>query len=459
MGVLYLFFVPNSSLFGITYVSYNKNIKSQNVDSASIQKVVLNSRAFNVDVVDSNDSTISAKVRCNVFGFVMKQNKDISVTTDVESGVLTISVKEPYGAAVLNNSYIELYLPNKTFDLQLNNYMAKTSVSTAAKINNLKYKTNNGNFEIKSGKVLGKLDLDFGNANFTISEGVETNNNDVDLKITTGKFYSQSKLGEINIKANKRGVVEIKECTKLTEEIKSAGGRIKIGTVGNVNVVTSDTNLYFDKINSGAVISLTGAGNVNIKEINGISTIETANGKIFVEIANSTLNLKSIHGNIIVKKAYLSTVAKNSYGDIDIQFADEAESYNTNTNSRNITTETKNGKITINGVEHINLLITGSGRANVTFNNVYGKNQMVAKDRGSLNVVVDKNAKYMLKTSAKGSVNVNLAQTTEYSGYKTNTERITYVNCLESEYNESLDAALVVTADKGNIYLVDTNFI
>jgi hypothetical protein len=138
VGVLYLFFVPNSSLFGITYINNNKKLSSLKYDKEDVTEVVLNSRAYEINILTSSDSNIYTEVKSHSFGFVLTKNEVCDIKATLTNNILTLNVIEPYGLATPNNSEINLYLPaNKSFDLTLINKKAKIILDTDIKINNL----------------------------------------------------------------------------------------------------------------------------------------------------------------------------------------------------------------------------------------------------------------------------------------------------------------------------------
>ena len=74
VGVLYLFFFPNSSLFGLTYVRGQEPIDSNTYSTEKITKVVLNSTNFDVNVVEVSGDKISLKAFSNAYGFGLTKN-------------------------------------------------------------------------------------------------------------------------------------------------------------------------------------------------------------------------------------------------------------------------------------------------------------------------------------------------------------------------------------------------
>ena len=96
---------------------------------------------------------------------------------------------------------------------------------------------------------------------------------------------------------------------------------------------------------------------------------------------------------------------------------------------------TKNGKVTADNVYNANVTISSKGRADLTFNEVLGENNIVGAN-GEVNVKVSKDAVYTLKTSSeKGKVDVNLAQL-PVGGYQERTEKVTHVNTSSESSNK-----------------------
>lgn len=462
VGILYLFFLPGSSLFNITYINKNDVFESHKYEQSSVSRIDLNSRAYEVNIVETEEDEISLKVYSNSFGFVLKKNSNVEISSKIQNNILTFNIIEPHGFATQGNSYIELKLPaNLNIDLNLTNKKAKTTINSEnLKINNLTYKTETGDFYMLKGSILGELNLNIAKGDFNIDKNVVTSNNDVNLKLTSGKFNaSNAAFEDVRILQNKRGVISIKECVTLNEILASAGGRISIEKVAHINVSTSDTNISIGTVDHGAIIDLTKSGNIKIGTLNASSVITTYDGSINIGESNSVLTVSSNSGNIKISSAKLEISANTNYGDISIHFAEDAQSYLDNNQSRVLHARIKNGKLTATGVEHIGeadadngIKISGNGRAYITMKNVYGTNQ-VSGNNGEVKVVINKDSSYELTTSSKsGGVRVNLTQTTEYNGYTTKEIRTTKVNCDSSTNN------FTVSTNQGNLIVLDTNF-
>ena len=467
VGVLYLFFVPNSSLFNITYVNHNIIKESNKYNQDLISKIELNSRAYNVRVLSTEESTIYVKAHSNSFGFVLKDNSNLDIHSKLDNTVLTFNIDETYGFAARNASYVELYVP-KDFevDLTLKNKKAETKIGGDITINNLKYTTDKGDCDFEKGTINGTITLNLGKSDFRLHDSVTTNNNNLNLSLTSGSFKANiATLSDVTILSNARGVISLNECENLRENAQNAGGQIYVNKVQHLNITAGDTIIKVGEVTNTASVNLTKSGSITVDNLTGISTFVTNSGNINLGTTFSPLTLQSESGNINVANAFKTVAVKVNYGEAKIQFADEALSYLDENSSRVLNASVKNGKLTAYGVEHIGtpeentqttidggVKITGNGRVYINMKNVYGKN-LIAGNNGSVNVVVDKDAEFMLKTSSTaGSVRVNLTQIPEYNGYTTRELRTTNVNC-----NSSTNL-LTVNSNYGSLTVLDSNF-
>lgn len=459
IGIMYLFFLPGSSIFNITYINKHNIYKSLEYESTGVYKVELNSRAYEVNIVETKSSNISLDVHSNSFGFVLKKNKDVAISSTLRSGVVTFNIAEPHGFATSNNSVINLYIPEDLeFDLNLANTKATTNVNlNTSKIKNLNYSTQKGNFKFISGSITGTLDLNVGNSIFKIEENVKTNKNNVSLKLSTGRFIAESSsLGHVSINANERGVIIIKNCQTLEENIKSAGGQISIETVSNVNISTSDTIIKINTVTDGATIDLTDSGNISIDDLSGITVLTTNSGNINLGATHSTTVLKSNSGNIYVGLADRSVDVTSHSGSVSVNFNTELD-YSHLLNARSLTAKIGNGSLVATGVQHLGTIdeeeginIYGKGHVTVYMDDVRGQNS-VTGNTGNVHIVVNHDSKYILSTqSSTGNVRVNLCQISEYGGY-------TYKHFVSKNINcSSSDNSLFVTTTSGNLTIVDT---
>ena len=475
VGVLYLFFVPNSNLFNITYINLDATHKSEKYSTDSISEISVNSRAYNVNVVSTEEDKISLEVQSNSFGFVLTKNQTVQISTSIKNNVLTFNVKEPYGFATSNDSTIKLYVPrNQSFDISLSNKKALTQINDKSlTIKNLTYSTHKGDLKLNNLTINGNLNLNLNKGECVLASTVKTNKNNVYLKLTTGRFTSpNSVLGNIYITQNNRGVITLGECADIEEFKPSAGGQLTAKKVSLINVDASDTIVNINEVLHGAIINLSGGGRVNISILNGDSRITTNSGSIVINKCLSDTTVYSDEGNITVKEAMKSISTKTNYGNINITFAEDAPHYSSSEQypSRVLHAIIHNGKLVAKGVEHIGynnktvtsnseatqgIVVTGKGRVYIQMNDVCGDNNIVGKN-GNVTVIVNYSSVYKLTTNpdkpTKGSVRVNLLQISRYKGYRTKSEVTTYVNSSQSNYKNTL----TVLTSTGDLTILDT---
>ena len=77
VGVLYLFFIPNSSLFNITYINHHKKYNSKLYTPSEINHIVVNSRSYDVVVEATDNDQIKLEVDSRSFGFVLTKNQNL----------------------------------------------------------------------------------------------------------------------------------------------------------------------------------------------------------------------------------------------------------------------------------------------------------------------------------------------------------------------------------------------
>lgn len=481
VGILYLFFIPNSSLFNITYINHHKTIKTENFAGSEISKIDLNSRSYNVKILSTDTEYIYSKVYSNSFGFVLKKNSEVKVETSLSNNVLTINVTEPHGFATKNDSYIEVYIPETSeLDLDLSNLNAKTTInSEKIKIKNLTYTTENGDFDFNKGEISGNLTLDISKSSFKINENVKTKTNNVVLRISKGKFYANSsKLGDINVLENTHGIISVNECGLFELDIESAGGSISISKASRLNIITSDTNVKVDEIISGANIELTQSGKVSINKLCEYSTIKTNSGDINISTCLNTLIAHTDSGNININNAQKTISIKTNSGNAVVNFAENASNFiETDTEkSRTLYATIANGTLTATGVQHIGvpnentpetitgITITGSAHVSLKMNDVKGKNK-IEGNNGTVTVVANDNSKYALSTnSSNGKVRVNLLQISQSGGYTDLNHEPIYVNhkpcescnnCKNSAICENSVNTLIATSTHGSLTILD----
>lgn len=451
VGVLYIFFVPNSSIFNITYVSHNKLIDSKEFTVDAVQEIKINSNRFDVVVVESETSNASLKVYDNCFGFTLVKNKEVKIDAKAINQVLTFNIQEPTGAVLTNRSYIELRIPKGATNLNLSfeNKKAETKIDSNINIKNLSYSTRSGNLWLDKCSISGDINLNLTKATCTLGSGLQLDENSVILSLTSGSFDAKThskSLGDVTIINNEYGKISLHKCKTLRCEIPVAGGIIEGNEVSSAIVVTTDTHISIQNITNGASIKL-GSGNINITTLNGETNLVTTSGNIKVDSAISSVTATSTSGNITIHNANqkINTITDN--GIILVHFLDNAET------KELISTINANGKINADGIHKAEILISKNGRANLVFSDIIGKSEILGNS-GDVSVKVNTESRYQLETfTSSGDVKVNLAQIANFNGYTDKDPEPIQVNGFVGDSNY-----LYVKTNSGNLTVLDSLF-
>ncbi len=431
IGLLFLFFVPSSSIFGITYISYNEtyySTKYSPTDISSLSEISVNSRSYTVKVVKASSNYLSLRVYCNSIGYVLEKNSEVSISSTYDSGSLTFDITEPYGLTSTGSSYVELLVPESiSVKLNLTNKSADTTIDTTnITISDLYYSTESGDLDIKNCTITGTLDLDLYAGDCDIYKDVtlnETTANSVNLALSSGSFDSSANattLGTVTVSANTRGVIKINACTNFNENVSTAGGRVEITTLDTGDIKTSDSNIYITTVSNGLTIVLTGSGKVNITNANCGCSITTNTGDISITNATYSLVLETGDGNIVVSNAIRRVTATTSDGNISVYFQDylDAEqqttySYSTDNYYRAFVASTSRGKIVATGVDNASVNISDKGTLSLYMHDVLGSSSVVGNS-GAVKVVVADTAVFNLTTkTSSGSASILVSQSNE----------------------------------------------
>ena len=446
VGLLFLFFVPSSSIFGIAFISYNDRYISNSYEIEDVDKIILNSRSYDIEIESTKSSKISARVENHSLGYVLKKNSQLILKEDFTNGILTFTINEPYGAAFKNNSQITLLIPNaakdKSLDLSLENKNADVLFDDEkVTLRNLAYKAENGVVKLKKVNIKGSLNLDLNKTNFNLSSDCVLNNCNVNLKTTTGKFNaSKSNINNLVILKNERGVILLDSCSTIIQSETTTGGRIEANKVDTISFTGSDTNIYIEEVTTRASISMlnSGSGKIEINKLSGIADIVTGKGDI--TIRNCTNNLTTLTtlsnngGNITIYNAYNKVFAETSTGNVNVSFADDASSITQdNKNTRYFKGITETGKIVANGLNRTDIEIKENGSAELTFKHFEKDLSLIntiQSKSGNVYVKVDSRSAFVLNSYTKsGNSRINLLQTEKYKGWTENeikNEKINY---------------------------------
>lgn len=462
IGVLFMFFFPGKSLFGICYISQNERKTSKMFSTTDnvINLVELNSRSYDIDVISTDGDDVYAYVYFNSFGFVAKKHSVGAINATLNDAKLVINIAEPYGACIPNNSKITICLPKSaTLNLKLNNKNALVNFDdTKLKINNLTCKTERGEFRLKQGEIFGTIVADLNRGDFKIEKAFKLNNNDVTLNTYSADFLAEeASFGNFVVKSNNRARVKLKNCESFNFSLKQgeqAGGSVAIDTVGNITIVSTDTNVDINTITANGVIELTKNGKINIGTISAVSSVKTHNGDIDIVKATASLTLTSTNnGNITLVNSTASLTARTNYGNITLKFDETTPSNKENAHVRMANLTTISGKVTVVGADCVNIKITGSGQADVRMHDVNGKNNTIEANSGFVYVQFADNAKFKLTTNSKSGIsNVNYTARNNLgeSNYEQTGETSFLINTTTENNN-----SLTITSNSGNIKVRD----
>lgn len=465
IAVFYLFFVPGSDLFGITYISKSEVLDSLSYEITGVTKIIVKCNSYDVNIEKTKTNSSYLKVYSKSFGFGLKQNSVAQLKANLDSGILTYEITEPQGLISKNDSVITLYLPadSSNVDLQFDNNSSKINVNDEISVDEIIYNSNSGGLNLNSGSILGDLSITSDNADIDISEYyVVDTETDLHLSLSKGKFNAPyTKFKNVNIISNERAVIVLKECENLQGNNLTAGGKLEIENLGGVDFSSTDTNLKIKNLIGLGSIDLTMSGKVEIENTLFNPTIKTNSGTIKIENAFNSLLLESKSGNITVNKATLHVKATTENGKIYINFDNETltnEPYQSNVLSADAEIKIVNGSANIIGADNINLVIDGSGHADVNMKDIKQDNDIQVKN-GSLNLVVNKDSLYTLTThiTGNGNINVNLSQL-PIGGYNGKAFNTIEVNSNEYDSNDYISGTnnLSVTATDGDINILDT---
>ena len=459
VGLLYLFFVPNSSMFGITYVSYSNKYQSKMYDKSVVQNIELNSYNYDIILTTSNSDNVYAIVKAKSFGYTLKENSKLEIKSEVVAGTLKINITEPNGLVFSNGSSIELLIPKDfTPNLKITNNKATTDIESGAiTLQDFTYETKAGNLNFNYGSVAGEMNLNLNKAKFNLSSKINTTETTANITLTSGQFNAPNHhFKTINVLSNTSGLVNVKSCTSFNSQSKSAGGKFNIiDTVESVAIESSDTNIEIGTLKGGS-IKLTESGKIYIKKIQGMVILQTNSGSITVDEATSEFTTISENGDQLIKLATQQITSDSTYGNISITFATPQTEEEESTFNLSAIATTKNGKITLNGVDKLTVGIVenGTGRADIKMRKVTGQN-IIDAQRGSVNVTIPQTEIYWLTTesTAGGSVHVNVGQFA-VNGYNTQTKTTNLI----SYSTEPIATAnsLIVTTTSGSITILDS---
>lgn len=348
----FLVLVPNTSIFGIKYISLKDNeivdkvnahdLKFNQYKDIYIDTSYNNSGRTNVSILTTKEvATSQIVLKENHKGFIHTDARDKFELTVQESGTsLYISLIEPemnfislslrttlflYVHTTENLEDINYHVVTNTGSVILGDKHKDVGVPLALTAQNLEVKTESGSLNIKrdativsslkftsnSGGVNFEADSNVGEIEFITETGkIKTKNFtnpscDVNIKTNYSKMTIGNVAGNVHVDSV-RGVIEIGDIVgNLVGESNIDSASVKTGKIGgNVSFIKETANfiLNLEEVNGYCNIS---AGNksITIGKLKGQALITTNGGEINVGKDASNTNkmtLQSNSGNIII---------------------------------------------------------------------------------------------------------------------------------------------------------------
>lgn len=496
----YLFLVPNSSLFGVKYIS-NKSAKYYQLGeySTAINTIEIKTNKYSVDVlVDKDIEQIQVYQKNDLAGLVLKKKykTGLKYEYDTVKNKLTIQTEETTGWVGFGASHIEVMLPDvcvnentnlivsagKKSDVEIDGaekqinslsvsvYRGDVAVDNV-KIKNLKLNANNSNiaFGEKLGSVINTVKLDIGNStvNFLKCGGGETEISKVkkeerEINVANVSFNIEKlEIGGMS----KDGLVKLIKCNEIGStgypDNRISGGKIECVYVRDtVQVASKDCSVAVRDVDGMCNFSSNGYGGLKISgKANAVVNANSSQGDIYVNRLNADgCNFSTNSGSITIKNATQSMQIISTSGDVDVKFAEDVGECGSGSNYRSISNlRVKNGSVKIEGLNYIKLEVDNGGKADIKlkYKRVLGKNEINLKS-AKLTTIVPKNEGVTVNATCKNTALLFHVGTIEsHNGEKFTGQYIETVYSGTPETNPTLK----LNCDGGSATLISDDLI
>lgn len=475
----FLFFYREGNIFGIQYISRDNVLyaRSSGVEISDIETIKVDSYKYDVYIkVNPSVSTVVGAMRNKVFGYAKMSSAvfDFKVQYEKGSKTLIFDSVQPRGWLNSKDSYIEIAIPESLKDTNIN----ITSTTSKADVNiggdkvlniaSLDVTTKSGDVVIKNVNIANKIKADIGSGIMYIDEKCATTD-DIDCILSVGsgtinftKFNVDNfVLGTTEIKKNAKGKIGILKTSELiTVGNINGGGLVQVGEVSRVDFESKDTDVAIDCINGEVTDALstsrivsTGLGDVKINSAKCNLEIDAHNGNIYLNTCLGVVNLITNQGDIRMDNAFKMVSASTAYGNININYSDAAPDYmdsdiNDSNKNRAVVATTKNGHISISGLQNGYIEAQNKGRISLKYDKVVGTNKISA-NIGAVNIVVPNPALedpaniYAFNLSVASEVNSDIkvgvvgsiGNIVDYNGRGSNTFTNIYNNAFSTNNN------------------------
>lgn len=442
----YLILVPNSSLFGLRYLSNSDNILIEDIKNGT-STIPLDFSDYSKIVVNANGGKGHTHVQVNYDNPTGIVNSQIRLLEDTK-GFTRVGYAVDYTlSAVKNGSTLEITVTEPEYNfLQLAN-------QTVLQLNVHEHDSISGaTIEINTGSGCVTL----GGKSTTTGFALDTTTGNVDVTTTSGAIL-------------------------LTENLtvtSSASFVSQTGIIEIPGIVDDDTSnnraipsIYLES-NTGKIQTADLSGNISLKSYNSKITLGNIVGSVDVDMESGILNLQNINGNLISENHLLYTTVKAGTisGDVtlvndDGNFAVDIKAVKGDVAVRGGNKGVKLGAVystctvqTINGVVDVTkvdsntseLLITTTGGGAVYLNTA-----KVLPD-GSLTIENSKLLGNNKVTTLNGSIVLRFGSASEFNLKAQSENGRVYRTWLDSNQNP-VDDAVGAENSGNNVELTTTN--
>lgn len=443
----YLFLVPNSSLFGIKYVS-NKSAKYYQVGeySTPIQTIEIKTSNYSVEVtVDSEADQIQVYQKNDISGLVStkKYKTGLKYSYDTVKNKLVIQTEETTGWVGFGSSHIEVTLPSVCVG-ENTNLSIGASKKSDVKINGAEKTIRSLSVSVSRGDVavdnisMSELKLNASNSDIVFGQKIGNNINTVTLNTGNSnvsflkcgggdKEISQAKkegravdvsnvsfnIGKLEIGGmSKDGRVNLVKCNEIGStnypSNKISGGKIECIYVKDaVQLASKDCSLVVVDMDAVCSFQTSGYGGLKISgKANGKINANSAQGEIYIDRLNEgDCSFVTESGSITIKNATQSMQIISTSGDVNVKFADDIGEWSSSSSYREISNlRVKNGNVKIEGLNKVKLEVDDGGKANINliYKRVLGQNDINLKS-AKLRAIVPKNEGLTVKATCKNT--------------------------------------------------------
>ena len=405
----FLFFYRDGNIFGLQYIKRNEVIYAnvQNVSTSSIKGISVASEGFDIKIdINSYSGEIRGAMVNKAFGYVHKSkaHANISARFDESTGMVVFNVVEPGGWVSKKDCYIAIGIPESLvdgdIDIDVNSEKGDISVGGNKKIsvNDVYVRSGKGQTTLTNLVIKGDLGFDVGSGWLFVDEKCVASDIDISVKLGSGKInltrIKEFSIKSVKVESIKSGTIGVlKAFEVVTEGDINGGGKIEVGEVKEVTILSLDTDIKVGTLGElgsesalTSRIDISGNGDVEILKAYTNLQITGHNGDVKINEVTGDVSLTTNQGDVEIYNAYKNVSVDTQYGNARVQFSDQAPQYSSG--GRILIAGTKNGHIMASGLQNASVAIREKGRVSLDYDLVRGENNIMAPKTGIINIVV-----------------------------------------------------------------------